>query len=64
MAEILRHRRETRRQTDKANICLNDGKAPAYSPFTYLSAIHKEELMADWELAVAGEQPYKIDPLK
>jgi hypothetical protein len=32
MAEILRHRRETRRQTDKANICLNDGKAPAYSP--------------------------------
>jgi hypothetical protein len=26
--------------------------------------IHKEELMADWELAVAGEQPYKIDPLK
>jgi hypothetical protein len=32
MVEILRHRRETRRQTDKANICLNDGKAPAYSP--------------------------------
>ncbi|MBL4744682.1 MAG: DUF4160 domain-containing protein [Cycloclasticus sp.] len=26
--------------------------------------IHKEELMADWELAVSGEQPYKIDPLK
>jgi hypothetical protein len=26
--------------------------------------IHKEELIADWELAVAGEQPYKIDPLK
>lgn len=26
--------------------------------------IHKDELVADWELAVNGEQPYKIDPLK
>jgi hypothetical protein len=26
--------------------------------------IHHEELVADWELAVSGEQPYKIDPLK
>jgi len=26
--------------------------------------IHKEELLADWELAVSGQQPYKIDPLK
>ena len=26
--------------------------------------LHKDELMADWELAVAGEQPYKIDPLR
>ena len=26
--------------------------------------IHKEELVADWELAVSGEQPYKIDPLR
>jgi hypothetical protein len=32
MAEILRHRRETRRQTDKANVCLNVGKDPAYFP--------------------------------
>jgi hypothetical protein len=22
----------------------------------------KDELIADWKLAVAGEQPYKIDP--
>ena len=36
MAEILRHRRETRRQTEKTNFCLNDGKAPAYSPTTVL----------------------------
>jgi hypothetical protein len=25
--------------------------------------LHREELMADWELAVGGENPYKIDPL-
>lgn len=26
--------------------------------------LHQEELIADWELAVSGEQPYKIDPLR
>ena len=26
--------------------------------------IHKDELMADWELAVNGESIFKIDPLK
>jgi len=26
--------------------------------------IHKDELMADWDLIVSGEQPYKIDPLR
>jgi hypothetical protein len=26
--------------------------------------IHKEELMAAWRLAVEGEQPPKIDPLR
>ncbi len=26
--------------------------------------IHKEELMADWELASTGETIFKIDPLK
>ena len=26
--------------------------------------IHRDELIADWELAVSGEQPYKIDPLR
>ena len=25
--------------------------------------LHRDELMADWELAAAGENPYKIDPL-
>lgn len=26
--------------------------------------LHKEELLADWELASNGEIPYKIEPLK
>ena len=26
--------------------------------------IHREELMADWELAVNGQEIFKIDPLK
>lgn len=26
--------------------------------------IHKEDLMADWNLASHGELPFKIDPLK
>ena len=26
--------------------------------------IHREDLMADWELAVSGRQPFKIDPLR
>jgi hypothetical protein len=26
--------------------------------------IHKDELIADWDLAISGEQPYKIEPLK
>jgi hypothetical protein len=26
--------------------------------------IHQDELMADWELAINGEEVFKIDPLK
>jgi desulfoferrodoxin (superoxide reductase-like protein) len=26
--------------------------------------IHQDELMADWDLALSGQLPYKIDPLK
>ncbi|MEY3786430.1 MAG: hypothetical protein RLZ75_635 [Pseudomonadota bacterium] len=26
--------------------------------------IHKDELMADWQLAISGELPYKIEPLR
>jgi hypothetical protein len=26
--------------------------------------LHKDELVANWDLAVSGQQPYKIEPLK
>ena len=26
--------------------------------------IHRDELMADWELAASGQSPYKIEPLR
>jgi hypothetical protein len=26
--------------------------------------IHKDELMADWQLAISGQQPFKIEPLR
>ncbi|MBD3421784.1 MAG: DUF4160 domain-containing protein [Chitinivibrionales bacterium] len=26
--------------------------------------IHQDELIADWELAVAGEEPFRIAPLQ
>ncbi len=26
--------------------------------------LHKDELVANWELAVGGEHPYKIEPLR
>lgn len=26
--------------------------------------LHKDELLANWDLAVSGEQPFKIDPLR
>ena len=30
----------------------------------YTSKIHKEELLVDWELAVKGEEPFRIAPLQ
>ena len=26
--------------------------------------IHRDELMADWQLAVSGQRPFKIEPLR
>jgi hypothetical protein len=55
----------------KASIAIEDGRMLAGSippkQFKMVQAwieIHKDELFADWELAVAGEHPYAIAPLQ
>ena len=43
-----------------------DGSIPA-NKMKLLSAwieLHKDELIADWDLSVHGQHPYRIDPLK
>jgi hypothetical protein len=43
-----------------------DGDLPARQIRMVLAwiEIHKEELIADWELCQTGEKPFKIEPLK
>lgn len=43
-----------------------EGEIPASKMKLLLAWIelHKDELVADWELAVTGELPYKIEPLR
>ena len=60
-----------RYQGDKASISIDDGRILDGSiPPKQLKLvqawieIHKDELQADWELAVAGEEPYRIAPLQ
>lgn len=45
---------------------LLEGKLPPAKMRLVLAwiEIHKDELMADWDLAVSGQQPFKIDPLR
>jgi hypothetical protein len=45
---------------------LIDGKLPSKQNrlVTAWIEIHKEELMADWELCQNGEKPFPIEPLK
>ena len=43
-----------------------EGSIPA-SKMKLLQAwieLHKDELVAHWELAVTGQQPYKLEPLR
>jgi hypothetical protein len=54
----------------EASMCIDDGEILAGElPRKQLRLVqawielHRDELMADWELAMAGENPYKIDPL-
>lgn len=55
----------------KASIAIEDGRVLAGEiPPKQLKMvqawieIHRDELFADWELAVAGEEPYRIAPLQ
>ena len=52
-------------------ICIEDGRVlDGVLPAKQLKMvqawieIHKEELMVDWELAVNGEEPFRIAPLQ
>ena len=58
-------------QEDEAVISIPDGellegKIPRNKIKLVLAwiEIHRDELIADWDLASKGENPYKIDPLK
>jgi hypothetical protein len=55
----------------EASIAIDDGSVIAGSlPSSKLKLvqawveIHREDLMVDWKLAVAGEPVFKIDPLR
>jgi hypothetical protein len=56
---------------EKASVSIDDGTVltgciPARQ-LKMLQAwieIHKDELNADWELAVSGEEPFRIEPLR
>jgi hypothetical protein len=69
-----RHHRphiHARFQHDEAVIALDDGDVlegdlPAGKMRLVLAwvEIHRDELLADWQLAVNGQQPLKIEPLR
>jgi hypothetical protein len=55
----------------EASVSIDDGRVLAGSlPSSKLKLvqawieIHREDLMVDWKLAVAGEPVFKIDPLR
>lgn len=60
-----------RYQGKKASVAIDDGRLLAGDfPLRQLRMvqvwidIHRDELMADWELAVAGDEPFRIAPLQ
>lgn len=72
--DTSRHHRphvHARYQDFKASIAIDDGTVLAGElPAKQLRFvqtwidIHKEELIADWELAVSGDEPFRIAPLQ
>ena len=60
-----------RYQGKKASVAIDDGRVLAGDfPPRQLKMVqvwvdlHRDELMADWELAAAGEEPFRIAPLQ
>jgi hypothetical protein len=60
-----------RYQGKKGSVAIEDGRLLAGDfPQRQLQMvqvwidIHRDELMADWELAVAGDEPFRIAPLQ
>jgi len=60
-----------RYQGDNASVSIDDGRIldGSFPPrqLKLVQAwveIHNDELQADWELAVTGEEPYRIAPLQ
>lgn len=60
-----------RYQGYKASIAIEDGSVLAGSlPLRQLKLVaawvelHRDELLADWELAINGEEPFRIAPLQ
>ena len=58
-------------QDDEVIVAIPDGEvlegSIANAKMKLLQAwieLHRDELIADWHLAVSGEQPYKIAPLR
>ena len=58
-------------QGDEVVVSIPDGKvldgslpSPKMKLVTAWVEIHRDELVADWELASSGQLPYKIDPLR
>jgi hypothetical protein len=69
-----RHRRphiHVRYQDDEAVVGIPDGELlegaiPPGKMRLVLAwvEIHRDELLADWQLAASGQQPFRIDPLR
>ncbi len=59
-----------RYQNAKASVAIGDGAildgdfpAKQLKLVRAWVEIHKDELLANWDLAVAGEEPFRVDPL-
>ena len=73
-ADTSRHHKphiHVRYQGHKASVAIEDGSVLAGEiPLKQLRMVqvwvdlHRDELLADWELAVAGDEPFRIAPLQ